>query len=461
MKLRFMAALMGVTLLVLLIQDVPLGYYLEKVEHDRIITSLERDAFLIAQHSEEAIESADPSDDGILAEQAQTYSGSDGARVVIVNAEGTALAVSDEDQTDLGTSFASRPEIQQALTGEISTGHRFSTTLNQELLYVAVPVFSGNKVLGAVRITYPDYVINNIVNSQLWLLSLVALGSVLAAGVVGYLVSGTITRRINRLQEATERLASGDLQARADSSHGPTELTSLASSFNDMAVKLDALIKQQQTFAADASHQLRTPLTALRLRLERAQELIDVDPAAAADRLAAAEAEAVRLNNIIEGLLLLSRTEASVVTKEVFDLSDIAQSRIEQWQSLADENNVAITFTGPKDVKVVAIPEAIEQVLDNLIDNALSASAAGSGIEIMLEVSGATATIEVLDRGKGLTIEECTRAFDRFWRATSDQNGSGLGLAIVAELMKASGGSAQLKPRAGGGLIASAVFLTA
>lgn len=461
MKWRFMAALMGVTLLVLLIQDVPLGFYLEKVEHDRITTALERDAFLIAQHSEEAIESADPSDDGILLEQAQTYSDEDGARVVIVNAEGTALAVSDDDQSDLGTSFSTRPEIQQALTGEISTGHRFSTTLNQELLYVAVPIYSGNKVLGAVRITYPDYVITATVNSQLWLLSLVALCSVLAAGIVGYFVSRTITRRITRLKEATERLASGDLQARAQTSSGPSELISLASSFNDMAAKLDALIKQQQTFAADASHQLRTPLTALRLRLERAQDLIGDDPEAAAERLAAAEAEALRLNNIIEGLLLLSRTEASLMSKEVFNLSEIARSRVEQWQSLAAENRVVVTFSGPTKADVLAVPEAIEQVLDNLLDNAITASPSGTAVDVEVEVSGSRTSVKVMDRGAGLSAVECTRAFDRFWRAQSDQNGSGLGLSIVSELMKASGGSAQLSPRVGGGLVATATFLSA
>ena len=435
MKWRFITALMSVTLLVLLVQDIPLGFYLQQVEHERIITSLERDAFILAGRSEQALETSSTSDDAQLIQATKDYRDAGGSRVVIVNAEGTAVVISDDDQADLGTSYLNRPEIVEALAGSISTGHRFSTTLNQELLYVAVPILSGTEVLGAVRLTYPDYSVTNTVNNQLGLLSLVAVIALLLAAIVGYIVAGSITRRIHLLQRATESLASGDLNTRADESTGTRELRSLASSFNDMATRLELLITQQRTFAADASHQLRTPLTALRLRLE-----------------------ADRLSNLIEGLLLLSRTEASHAQREIVDVAALTRGRIEQWQALAAESGVALGYEGPLSLFVIAVPNAVEQIVDNYIDNALSVSPAQSVIEVTVRDAGETAVLQVLDRGPGLSLEECSRAFDRFWRANSDRHGSGLGLAIVEQLAHASGGKAWLAPRPDGGLIASVSF---
>ena len=458
MKWRFITALMSVTLLVLLVQDIPLGFYLQQVEHERIITSLERDAFILAGRSEQALETSSTSDDAELIQATKDYRDAGGSRVVIVNAEGTAVVISDDDQADLGTSYLNRPEIVEALSGSISTGHRFSSTLNQELLYVAVPILSGTEVLGAVRLTYPDYIVSNTVNQQLGLLSLVAVIALLMAAIVGYIVSGSITRRIRLLQSATEALAAGDLRSRADESAGTRELRSLAESFNDMAARLELLITQQRTFAADASHQLRTPLTALRLRLERAHDLLETDPAGAADRLAAAEAEADRLSNLIEGLLLLSRTEASDAPREIVDLGSLTRGRVDQWQALAAESDVVIGYEGPMTLQVTAVPNAVEQIVDNYIDNALAVSPAGSVIVVQVQVAGEEAVLHVMDQGPGLSPEECVRAFDRFWRAQSDKNGSGLGLAIVAQLARASGGKAELTPRPSGGLDASASF---
>ena len=461
MKWRFITALMSVTLLVLLVQDIPLGFYLQQVEHERIITSLERDAFILAGRSEQALETATVDDDTELIVAVKKYRDAGGSRVVVVNAEGTAVVISDDDQADLGTSYLNRPEITEALSGHISSGHRFSSTLNQELLYVTVPVLSGTDVLGAVRLTYPDYVVANKVNDQLRLLSIVAVMALVLAAIVGYIVSGSITRRIRLLQEATESLAAGNLKARADETRGTSELKSLAESFNDMAERLELLISQQRTFAADASHQLRTPLTALRLRLERAHDLLESDPAGAAERLSAAEAEADRLSNLIEGLLLLSRTEAADVQRETVDLAAVTRSRVEQWQALALESGVKLRFEGPVNANVIAVPNAVEQIVDNYIDNALSVSPSKSRIIVRVMTAGSRTSVHVLDQGPGLSIEECSRAFDRFWRANSDRHGSGLGLAIVAQLARASGGKAQLAPRAEGGLDASATFDTA
>jgi len=444
-----MAALMGLTLVVLLVQDIPLSIYLRSVEVDRIVTSLERDAFVLAGRSEETLEASTPERTTILTTISRQYRDAGGARVVIVDKTGTAIVTSDDDQSIVGDSYTTRPEIASALSGRIVSGNRFSTTLNLTLLYVSVPVFNGPDILGAVRLTYPEQVVTDAVNKQLGVLGTVALTTVLLAGIIGWLFSGTVTRRLGFLRDATEKLADGDLGSRADESSGAPEIKSLATSFNSMAARLSALIEQQRTFASDASHQLRTPLTALRLRLERARELVHTDAEGAAERLLAAEAEADRLGSIIEGLLVLSRSEAHTATRIVVDLAAVTVERLNQWEPLGEELGISLRYDGPASASVLALDTAAEQIVDNFIDNAIAVSAGGDEIVVTIEAGASHTDLHVLDNGPGLSADGYERAFDRFWRAESDNGGNGLGLAIVAQLARASRAQVALRPRDG------------
>ncbi len=458
MKWRLVAALIATTLLVVLVQEIPLGYYLQSVQRDRIITALERDAFVLGGRSAVALQTPSVESSKVITDLVRRYQEAGGARVIVVDATGNAVVTSDADDSKLGASYLSREEIATALGGTIASGTRYSNTLQKELLYVSVPVFSGDTILGAVRLTYPADVVDAVVAQQVRQIWLVALTTVLLAGVVGYVIAAGLTRRVKALQVSTERLADGHLDERADEGLGAPEIRSLSRSFNVMAERLEGLIAQQRAFAADASHQLRTPLTALRLKLERARGLIESDPEGAERRLSAAEAEADRLGTIIEGLLLLSRTEASDAKVRTVDVAASVRARIEHWLPLADESGVHLTYAGPLEAFARAVDTAPEQIVDNFIDNALSASPPNGTIVVRVADDGHGVEVHVLDDGPGLSIEDCNRAFDRFWRASSDSDGSGLGLAIVAQLAAASGGSAKLKPRAPTGLDASVVF---
>lgn len=442
-----MAAFVAVTLLVVVVQDIPLGSYLERVERERIITALERDAFLLAGRTEDTIEAVAGPAPQVVAD-VHRYRQASGARVVVVNSAGVAIVTSDDDQSATGSPYRSRPEIAAALSGEIATGQRHSASLGTDLLYVAVPVVSGHRVIGAVRLTYPAQVVTDKVRGQLRTLWLVAGITVLLAGAVAYVMASTVTRRLRQLRRTTEQLAEGRLDARTTVAGGAPEIRSLASSVNRMADRLEDLLRQQRAFAGDASHQLRTPLTALRLRLDSAADLVDTDPDAARDTLASAQEEAFRLQRIIDGLLMLSRAEAGI-TPEEFDLAEVARARADQWQPLADESDVRIAVAAPPTATAVAVPGAAEQIIDNLIDNALAVSPPGSTIEVAVAPALDTDFVDlhVRDEGPGMSVEDCARAFDRFWRGSSDARGSGLGLAIVARLARVSSATAELTPR--------------
>lgn len=469
MTRRLVAAFVAVVLLALLVQDIPLAGYLRDVERERIVTALERDAFVLAGRSEEALHSTTPDADGTVSTLAQQYRVSSGARVVIVDATGLAIVTSDEDTGSVGDSFLTRPEVADALAGGVISGTRFSTTLDQELLYVAVPVLSGDEILGAVRLTYPNQIVTDAVNQKLLGFGLVGLTTVLLAALIGFVMARATSRQLRLLRDATERFADGDRSARADEASGAKELTSLAHSFNGMAGRIDLLLEEQRAFAADASHQLRTPLTALRLRLERAADLAHTDPDGAVERIEAADAELDRLENLIEGLLVLSRAEGRELASVVVNADTVARERVAQWADLAAERGLSVRYAAPADARlgVLAVPTALEQIIDNLVDNALTISPAGGVVEVRLLPVGDRLELHVLDRGPGLDATQRSRAFERFWRgghggsANGNSGGSGLGLAIVAQLARASGATAELRARDGGGIDAVVVFASA
>ena len=445
MKWRLVAAFMAVTCLVVVVQDVPLGNYLQRVERDRIVTALERDAFLLAGRSEDTLEAASP--DPRVVVDVHRYRQASGARVVIVNAAGDAVVTSDDDQSATGGSYRSRPEIATALSGDIAAGQRHSVSLGTDLFYVAVPIVSGDRVLGAVRLTYPTQVVTDKVRGQLRILWLVAGITVALAGAVAFLMATTVTRRLQQLRRTTELLADGRLDARTPEQGGAPEIRSLARSVNQMADRLEDQLRQQRAFAGDASHQLRTPLTALRVRLDNAADLVDADPDAARETVAAAQDEALRLQQIVDGLLALSRADDAAISPQEIDLAEVARARVEQWQPLAEESGVHIAVTAPDMAPALAVPGAAEQIIDNLIDNALAVSPADTTIGVTVTPASDTVDLHVLDEGPGMSSQDCARAFDRFWRGRTDTVGSGLGLAIVAQLARASGAAAELTPR--------------
>ncbi len=445
----------------LAVQDIPLVQYLRSVETDRITTALERDSFAIAGRAEETLETSSPEGNEYIQSAITKYSVESGARVVVLDINGVAIADS-ESLDSIGTSFLSRPEVAEALAGTVSVGRRFSTTANQELLYVAVPIINGPQTLGAVRLTFPASVVDDAVNQRLRGIIYVAGITLLVSALVALLLALGITRRLSNLKNVTEEFSNGNYKVRAEVTGGAPEIRSLAQSFNTMADQLDKLISQQKAFAGDASHQLRTPLTALQIRLERAVEMLQEDPSGAAERIEAAMVETDRLQRLVEGLLLLSRSEnIDKISRDINDAAEIARERFENWEALAAEQGVALVLDVPQKALILAIPGALEQVIDNYIDNALGIVSPNSTIKLQITVDSDFTKISIIDEGPGIPEADIAKAFNRFWRAKSDTHGSGLGLAIVDRLATASGGRAELVNLNPNGLSADAYFPSA
>lgn len=457
MRRVLLASFLGIVLIALAVTTVPFAVFLQTVERDRLLTSLERDAFVLGGRAEEALESRNPEELAPVRELAKDYRDAGGARVVIVDAGGTAVVTNDPEETRVGVSYSSRPELATALTGVVSTGERFSETLGITLVYVAVPVFSGPSVVGAVRLTFDAAFIDAEVNRQLAGIGIVALITLGLGALVAVVLSGTLVRGVRELDNAARAVSHGDFTARAKEDVGPSEIRALSRAFNEMAIRVGSLIDQQKRFASDASHQLRTPITALMLRLEGLRDSLKLS-AKNMERFDAIESEMSRLTRLIDGLLALGRSGAEGVVREKLDASAVARERVESWQSLAEEAGITVTSMITDSVWLEAVPTAVEQIMDVFLDNALSVSPAGGTITVSLSVEESRGVFKVEDQGPGLTDAELARAFDRFWRGSSDYEGSGLGLAIVAELAFSSQADVGLERGRNGGLVAWASF---
>jgi signal transduction histidine kinase len=371
-------------------------------------------------------------------------------RVIVVNRRGRLLA--DSAGAPPGRSYADRPEIRTALAGEGEQITRDSRTLGAQILATSAPVLSHGATEGAVRVTQGVAAVHSAV--KIAILDLAALaGVVLLLGLAaGAVVAQQIARPIRRLDRAARRVATGDLDTTV-AVEGSTEQRSLARAFNEMTQRVKRLLRGQQDFVADASHQLRTPLTGLRLRLEALAEVAGSEPEAA--ELEAALAELDRLSLIVEELLILSRAGEHELPPERVDLGDAAARAAARWAPTAAERSIELVARRTDGAQSVwCAPHDLDRSLDALVENALRYSPAGSSATIESVPGG----IDVLDRGPGLAPGEEAAVFERFRRGSAGKQGpggTGLGLPIARELIRQWGGEVTLRAREGGGLRAS------
>jgi signal transduction histidine kinase len=439
------------TVVVLAALEIPLGIQYGRSEKRDLTSGIKTDALVMATFAEDPLERAQRKPSAQLLDVAQKYMRDPGGRVVVVDRRGTSIL---DTASAAGRSFASRPEFRSTLSRRptIATGTRHSATLGTDLIYVAVPITAPDgKALGALRITYPTSALDSRV-THYWLL-LAAIGGVVlaAATLVGLRFARTLTKPLSGLERAAAAVGGGDLHARAPE-EGPPEVRAVAAEFNETVARLDALLDSQQAFVADASHQLRTPLAALRLRLENLERDVDTD---GKRDLEAALAEVARLARLVDGLLTLARADAAKPESVAIDLATLVATRLDHWQAEADRRGFELEAFFDPGLQALATAGALDQVLDNLFSNALAVSPAGTTITVEARPAGDGIDLHVRDQGPGMTADQRRRAFDRFWRAGAPGTGTGLGLAVVHRLVTADGGTIELRDAPGGGLDAA------
>jgi signal transduction histidine kinase len=279
-------------------------------------------------------------------------------------------------------------------------------------------------------------------------------GAALAAGIA-FLLSRGVARPVARVSAASRALASGDFP-RPLPVHGPAEVASLAASFNHLAHELQRTQDAERSFLLSVSHELKTPLTAIRGHAEALQDgVLEPTPAGLV-----IEREARRLERLVGDLLDLARLRrrAFAVRAAPVDLEDVALGTFERHEPAARAFGVELQVLAEPNAVAVGDADRLMQALSNLVENALRSTPRGG----MVRVVARPGRLEVVDDGPGLGEDDLGRAFERFYLydryAGERRVGTGLGLAIVRELAEAMGGSVEVRSELGAGATFSIVL---
>ncbi|MFF4224204.1 sensor histidine kinase [Streptomyces sp. L500] len=375
-----------------------------------------------------------------------------GIRAGVFSREGKPLTVAPAGWVlpRRGESWAA---FQDALAGRRSRDPGQIWPWRHDRLTVASPVIRDSDVVAVVVTDSPTGRLRSLILRDWLLIAAGETAAMLVAVAAAFRLTGWVLKPVRTLDVAAHDIATGRMKSRVVADSGPPELRRLARSFNEMADNVEDVLEQQRAFVADASHQLRNPLSALLLRID----LLALDLPEGHAEVGSVRAEGKRLARVLDDLLDLALAEHASGDGRLTDIAEIVTDRVGAWSPVADRGKIALTYRGPSAATGWADPIALSSALDAVVDNALKFTPENARVEVTVAVSGDRVDITVADGGPGLTEEELARIGDRFWRSSRHQNvsGSGLGLSISRALLAAGGATLSYEPNRPTGLRAT------
>ncbi len=561
---RIAASYVGLIALVLLALGIYLTGFLRSQQLSSLESQLDRQARLVANDAQHVLTTGGPAPLDPLAKQLGRDSG---ARITLIAPDGTVLGDSDHDPATMDN-HATRPEVAQALRQGTGESRRYSVTLEEDLLYVAVPITRDGTTLGGARVALPVSQIQAASNRLVAIVATALIVAALLAVILAVIVARVTTGRIQALTAHARQLADGDLE-RTIPVQGRDEVSQLAGAFNEMASEIrdhvqavedqrerlaavlshmadgviiagrDGVVQlmnpaasrllqvplaraegrsvmtivqdhelaelageaiagdaaaerprlielgahgqkraiqamasripgsedggsrvllmlqdvtelrraetMRREIAANISHELRTPVAALKALVETLEDGALDDPEVARDFLGRMHVEVDGLAQLVEELLELSRIESGQVSLRLqsADLGSVVVAAAERLRPQAERLGVGFTVQEPGELPLVRIdPERIQQVVINLVHNAVKFTPPGGHVTVSVEQREDEILVSVADNGAGIAPDALPRLFERFYKADKARagGGTGLGLAIAKHLVQAHGG---------------------
>ena len=438
MTRRITLVLLILTVVLLTAAAVPLGLSITQREHVAFRDKTQAATRVIASSAEEYLSDGLPPD-AMRADLAAAQQAGDCAAVY----DNSGQLVASTPCT------AAQGEQGRELAVETLSGREPEPPEGEGRLLAAEPAGDFRRPAGAVVLARSTAPLDTRIAATWGWIALIGAGGIAAATLVSLRLARWVGRPLTTLGNAAQRLGEGELGERAAVVGGPPEVRRLAATFNTMAARTEALIHGHQAVVADVSHQLRTPLAALRLRLDLlAAAPVDTAP----ELLASAQDEVGRLSRLVDGLLAVARAEQAVPRPVAVRVEEVVQDRLAVWEAVALERGIVLTSRCSGSAPVSFGAGDLEQVLDNLLANALDAVPDGGAVTIDSAAGPDTLRLRVVDNGPGMSAEAKAAAFRRF--GNPQGRGSGLGLAIVHRLLTANGATVRLEDTPGGGLTA-------
>ncbi len=376
---------------------------------------------------------------------------SSSSRFLVTDAAG--LVLYDSDQPAFEGRYALLREVQYALNGKQMFGSRFAS--GAFFSAAALPVRNGGLILGTVCVYEYDEAQAELLLSILNRMVGISLAVSAAALALTVVFSRALTGRITRLAEAIRVVRGGDYEHRLKP-EGNDELTELCEEFNNMTQTLETTEQQRRRFVSDASHELKTPLAAIRLLADSIEQSEGMDEATMREFVSDIGTEADRLQRTTEKLLDLSRRDdGAAAPRTPVDLAEVSASTLRLLAPLAEKLGVTLGCEPQPGCVILAPEDDVYQIVFNLAENAVKYNVEGGSVDIRMRKEGGKVLLIVEDRGIGIPESDQPNIFSRFYRVdkarSRERGGSGLGLSIVHDAVAALGGSIEVAAREGGG----------
>ena len=349
--------------------------------------------------------------------------------------------------------------VHDGETGELVNTHSliFSLRLNGAWSsYCSARLVSGNEVIGVLMLISPVTDMMTGLRDLRRQMLIIFLLAALAAAAVGFIFSSILARPLSGMIRAIQKMARGDFSARAPEK-GSGEIRRLAETFNSMSEKIETLDVTRNQFVANASHELKTPLASMKVLLESLIYQPDMDKGLRTEFLQDINREIDRLSAIVSDLLTLVRMDAGSVklTREKLTLQDLIEENRHRLDPMARKRRQELVIDIKDPCEMNADKGKMNQVIYNLMENAIKYTQEGGRIVVTLDRTTRDAVLSVKDNGPGIPQDAIPHIFDRFYRVdkarSRETGGTGLGLSIVRQMVLLHGGTIRAESQEGQG----------
>ncbi len=390
----------------------------------------------------------------IAEESSQKY----GGRFLVLNKSGI---VQVDSFSIFGGQKMEHKEVSDVLLGPGDTSYGFykmRDASGQEFfaIYYTVAIVYDSQTIGAVLFSADIQDVVDITRDFIDTFIIVSAVACFILLLVSLIFSGYITRPINELKKVALSIARGNLHQRIDVS-GRSEIGQLASTFNMMSERLENMDRERSEFVSNASHELKTPLSSIKILTESLLYQDGLNESVYKEFLSDINKEIDRLTNIISGLLTLAKadSEAEALTMDNILLSALVYKVVAAVKPIANGKDVALTYTVASELEIECDALKVSLALTNLIDNAIKYTRKGGAVSVTVQRAGGNAAVVVKDNGRGISEKDLPYIFDRFYRVDKararDTGGSGLGLHIARKIALLHGGSIDVQSEEGKG----------
>jgi heavy metal sensor kinase len=362
--------------------------------------------------------------------------------------------VTTDSSAEAGSVPGDAQLVQRALAGQTST-HGLKAG-SESFRARIVPIEKGGQITGALEVGRATGDVTDTLRTLLLVLAIAYPITLATASLGGVFLAGRALSPIDRLTRLARRISAEDLSQRLDLRLPDDEVGRLAHTFNDMIARLEDAFRRQRQFTADASHELRTPMTVIKGQIEVALQR-ERDPEDYRRVLQAVNEEVDRMIRLVGSLLTLARADAGQIpiTLEPVSLPGVVGAAVEQVRPLASQRHVDLQISPSPTITLRADDDLVLQLLLNLLDNAIKYTAPGGRVTVGWNPDGRDVELWVRDTGSGIAREHLSHLFDRFYRVDKARSraggGTGLGLSICRWIAEAHGGSISVESAPGEG----------